>query len=374
VIRVLNVASSPHAVGGVEYLLVRTAAELDPGRFDVRYCNLFFEQSTLVSALRERGAQVIAIGGNGVLQLPRIFMALRREIARGEYDIVHTHMLHATIIGQSAAKAARAPVRIVTRHYTDQHLNPARRAADRFATRSATAVIAVSQAVKQNLLDAGVAEKRIRVIHNGVDLAALDAASAAGNLPWPDSWQDALLIACTGNFIGYKGHRVLLHAFQQIVRSRPDARLVLIGEGPEREALQRLAQSLGIAQSVVMPGVREDVPALLRHCRIYVQPSLVESFGIAAAEAMASRLPVVATRVGGLPELIAHRKTDAETGILVPPGDADALAKAVLALAADPARACEMGKAGRARVESEFTLQRHVARTEDVYEEAVSSR
>ncbi|HJQ38105.1 MAG TPA: glycosyltransferase [Thermoanaerobaculia bacterium] len=368
-IRILNVASSPHAIGGVEYLLVRTAAELDPKRFDVRYCNLFFDESTLVSALRERGAEVTAIGGSGVLQVPRIFFALKSEIARGEYDIVHTHMLHATILGQGAAAAARAPVRIVTRHYTDGHLSRARRTADRIATRSATIVIAVSQAVRQNLLDAGVADRRIRVIHNGVDLAALDAATVDGTLPWPEEWRDALLIACTGNFIAYKGHRVLLHAFQQIVRNRPDARLVLIGEGPEREALQQLANTLGIAQYVVMPGSREDVPALLRHCRLYVQPSLVESFGIAAAEAMASRLPVVAARVGGLPELV-----DDQSGVLVPPGDADALAKAVLALAADPSRACELGNAGRARVESEFTLQRHVARTAAVYEEAVSSR
>lgn len=367
-IRVLNVASSPHAVGGVEYLLVRTAAELDSQRFDVRYCNLFFEESTLVSALRERGAEVIAIGGSGFLHVPGIFRALRDEITKGAYDIVHTHMLHATIVGQSAAAAAHAPVRIVTRHYTDQHLTLARRTAERFATRRATIVIAVSQAVRRNLLDAGVRDERIRVIHNGVDLAALDSAPVAGTLPWPDAWNDALLIACTGNFIAYKGHRLLLHAFQEIVRSRPDARLVLIGEGPERAALQHLAARLGIADSVLMPGVREDVPALLRHCRIYVQPSLVESFGIAAAEAMASRLPVVATKVGGLPELVA----DGETGFLVEPGDPYALAKAVLALAADPARAVEMGKAGRARVESEFTLQRHVERTEAVYEEAVA--
>ncbi|MDQ3282510.1 MAG: glycosyltransferase [Acidobacteriota bacterium] len=368
--RVLNVASSPHALGGVEALLVRTAADFNPQRFAVAYCNLFFEQSSLVSALRDRGTDTWAIAGSGYAAVPRIVERLRRTIRRNAYGIVHTHMLHATILGQLAAIAARAPVRIVTRHYTDYHITPALRAAERFVTRRATRVIAVSDAVRRHLISVGVPADRIDVVYNGVDIAAIDACRLSGALPWPAEWRDAFLIVSVGNLIGYKDQETLLRAFARVHAQLPDARLVLIGEGGERPKLQDLAQQLGIGSLVAMPGHRTDIGALLRHCHVYVQPSLIESFGIAAAEAMAAQLPVVATRVGGLPELVV----DGTTGMLVEPRDAIAIAGAVLALARDRVRASEMGRAGRARVEREFTLRRNVEGTEAVYESALAAR
>jgi glycosyltransferase involved in cell wall biosynthesis len=367
VIRVLNVASSPHALGGVESLLVRSAGELDPAGFDVDYCNLFFPHSTLVAALEDRGVPVRTIGDRGVLGLPGVVGALRRAIRRGEYDIVHTHMLHATIAGQAAAASTRTPVRIVTRHYTDHHIAAPLRYAERFVTRRATRVIAVSEAVRRHLLAIGVPDARIRVVYNGIDVARGDACRLEGPLPWPAEWKDRLLIASVGNLIGYKGQRTLIEAFAKIRAGNPDARLVLIGEGPERAALEELAQRLGVAADVAMPGHRTDVPALLRHCRIYVQPSRIEAFGIAAAEAMAAGVPVVASNVEGLPELVQ----EGETGLLVPSRDTDSMAEAVLSLAADPGRARDMGAAGRNRIEREFTIQRHVAATADVYRDAI---
>jgi glycosyltransferase involved in cell wall biosynthesis len=368
VIRVLNVASSPHALGGVESLLVRSAGELDPRAFDVSYCNLFFAHSTLVAALEERGVAVLAIGGRGVLGLPAVIGTLRRVIQHGAYDIVHTHMLHATIAGQAAASTTRAPVRIVTRHYTDHHIAAPLRYAERFLTRRATRVIAVSEAVRRHLVAIGVPDSRIRVVYNGIDVAGGDACRLEGALPWPADWSGRLLIASVGNLIDYKGQRTLIQAFARIRAENRDARLVLIGEGPERGALEGLARRLGVAADVAMPGHRTDVPALLRHCRIYVQPSRIEAFGIAAAEAMAASVPVVASNVEGLPELVRQ----GETGLLVPSQDADSMAEAVLALAGDTGRAAAMGAAGRKRIEREFTIQRHVAATADVYREAIA--
>lgn len=362
--RVLHITSTPSAAGGAERLLLDVARHHDREAFSFSYCNLFFRESSFVDALREAGEDVTAIAGTRLHDLPRILARLVRHIRAVDADLVHTHMLHATLAGQLAAALARVPARVVTRHYTDDLLPAARRAAERFTLRRATHVIAVSEAVAENLRAAGLEQDRVSVVHNGVDIERFDAESArAADPPWPAAWHDALLVGSVGNLFPYKGYDVLLRAFAAVVKEEPRARLVIIGEGRERQMLTALARQLDLTQRVALVGRSASVPALLRRLSVYVQPSLSESFGIAAAEAMAARLPVIATTAGGLTELVGRDGA----GLLVPARDPAALAAAILRVLRDGDEARSLGEKGRARVQSNFSIALTVRQTEAVY-------
>jgi glycosyltransferase involved in cell wall biosynthesis len=164
-----------------------------------------------------------------------------------------------------------------------------------------------------------------------------------------------------------KGHAVLLAAWAESVKTMPNARLLLVGHGPERSRLEHTAAAITDA-AVTFSGFREDVTDSLAATTIYVQPSLAEGLGTSVLDAMAHALPVVASRVGGLPEAVVHD----ETGLLVPPDDPSALAAAILELLHDPARARAMGQAGRQRVEELFSLDRMVVGHLGVYRSVVN--
>lgn len=363
-LRVLHVTSTPSAAGGAERLLLDMVRHYDRDAFAFSYCNLFFEKSSFVDALRAAGEDVTVIPGMRFHSLPAVVTRLVRHLRRIRPDLVHTHMLHASVAGQFAAALARVPARLVTRHYTDDVLSAPRRAAERFVLRRATRVLSVSEAVAANLRAGGVDPGVISVVHNGIDLQRFDGESARVAVPpWPAEWADAIVIGSVGNLFAYKGYDVLLRAFAAVHRQEPRVRLVVIGEGRERAALTALAGELGVAAFVAFPGRSPDVPTLLRSLSLYVQPSLSESFGIAVAEAMAARLPVVATTAGGLPEVVA----DGETGLLVPPADSSALAGAILRLVRDGTTARMLGQRGRLRVEANFSIAITVREAEAIY-------
>jgi len=168
-----------------------------------------------------------------------------------------------------------------------------------------------------------------------------------------------------GQLTAEKGHAVLVRAWAEVVRQRPAARLVLVGDGPERARIEELARSLEVpGDSMVLTGFRDDVPSWLAGFDLYVQPSLEEGLGTSVLDAMACRLPVVASRAGGLPEAVV----DGETGVLVPRADAPALAQAMLELLAAPERCAFMGEAGRRRVEARFSVEAMVAGYLEVYQ------
>lgn len=366
-IRVLNVTSSPYATGGVETLLLHMADRYHSD-FDVRYCNLFFPQSTFIDALRDLGCMVTSIGAPNWIDLPATVLRLTAFLRRDRPDIVHSHMLHSTVVAQLAASIARVPVRIVSRHYTDsQHPPPLICSFEHRLARRAMRVIAVSNAIADELAAAGVDRGRISVVHNGIALDYVDRHIAANDVPWPKEWNDTLLLGTVGNLYRYKGHAELVEAFAIVAEERSDARLVIVGEGAERARLESLVREYGLRERVWLTGRQSNVPALLRRLKIYVHPSRAEPFGIAVLEAMAVGLPVVSTCVGGLPEVVA----DGTTGVLVSPNDPAGLAAAILRMAADYDSARAMGREGRARVERDFTIAASVEKTEAVYRSAI---
>jgi len=230
-------------------------------------------------------------------------------------------------------------------------------------------VIAVSRAVARDLRarpGLPVAADRLRVVYNGLDLARVQAAEplprAALGVP-----AGAPLVVCVGNLFPIKGQRLLISAFARLRQRLPAAHLLLVGEGPDRPALERLAAAHGQQEHVHFLGARADAPAILAASDVVAVPSLAEGLPLVPLEALALGKPVVATRAGGLPEIIAH----GVTGLLVPPRRPEALAAALLAVLTQPAYAAALAARGRAQVLARFTPTAMAAGVTRVYAEAL---
>ncbi len=220
--------------------------------------------------------------------------------------------------------------------------------------RTVDAVIAISDGVRAALVRAGVEPARIRVVPSGIDPRSLEAPPG-GRVALRSAWgvaNDEVLVLQLGALEGRKGHAVLLAAAARLAADGRPLRYVFCGAGGERRTLERAAAPLGDA--VVFAGFRPDVAACLAAADLVALPSLHEGLGVAALEAMAAGRPVVASRVGGLAEVVV----DGETGLLVTRGDPDSLAGAVARLARDPALRARLGAAGRARVLARYTASR----------------
>lgn len=235
---------------------------------------------------------------------------------------------------------------------------------DWLLARLATRTIAISEAVRGRLRRWPRAHDRCSVVPNGINLEgfvpSMDPGRVRGSLGLRPGDR---VIGTVGRLVPFKGQGDLLQAFARLHRNDPGIRLLVVGDGPERDALERQARELGIAGEAHFTGHREDVADLLAVMEVFVLPSVAEDFGRVLLEAMAMQRPVVATAAGGVPEVVEENVT----GLLVRPADPAAMADAISVLLGDPVRARAMGRAGRQRVEKHFTLRRHAELVEAVY-------
>ena len=271
-------------------------------------------------------------------------MALRR-LVRG-YDVVHFHTARAHAL---APVCGRRGVRLVVTRRMDYV--PAGGPYVRFLyNRAVDAVIAISEGVRDALLRVGVRPERIHVVPSGIVLGEPPPVDARARLrrEWGAGEEDVVVLL-VGALERRKGHATLLAAAELLAPSIPELRYVLCGRGSQEAALRAAARALDDA--VRFAGFRTDVGACLAAADVAVLPSLQEGLGVAALEAMAAAKPVLASRVGGLAEAVVH----GQTGLLVPPADAGALAAALARLARDPALRARLGAAGRTRVVAGYT-------------------
>lgn len=301
-------------------------------------------------------------------RLYRLFRALRPAI-------VHTRNL-AALECVLPAWAAGVPVRVHGEHGRDvEDLDGSRRKYQwlRRAYRPwVSHYIALSGDLAGYLRDkVHVPERRLSQIYNGVDTARF--RPAAGARPRPEGCPfepDAhWLVGTVGRMQAVKDQPTLARAFVRVLQQAPALRerlrLVMVGDGPLRAVVQAIVDEAGVAELCWLPGERSDVADVMRAMSCFVLPSLAEGISNTILEAMATGLPVVATRVGGNAELVAQGRT----GLVVPAADAEALAQALLTLARDPAAAAAIGRAGRADVEGQFSLQAMVANYQAVYDQ-----
>jgi glycosyltransferase involved in cell wall biosynthesis len=286
---------------------------------------------------------------------PIAFGEVVAYLSRTRPRILHTHLVHADVYGQLAGSLTRVPFRLSTKH----GFNEFREGrwfgfADRSVGSLAHVHIAISQGLAQYLAATeGFGEEEFEIVHYGI-AADGPAAPYAGGEP---------RLLCIGRLIPIKGHLVLLRALAQARARVPGVTLDIAGRGSLEPALKSYARERGLTDAVRFLGFVSPVQKAIEDSAIVVVPSLGEGFGMVALEAMERARPVIASAVGGLPEIV----TDGKTGLVVPSADADALAEAIAALAGDLARASEMGSLGRERALSEFTPEKCAARIEQLY-------
>jgi glycosyltransferase involved in cell wall biosynthesis len=372
-IRVLYVIGSLN-VGGSERHILHLVNGLDRARFEPMICCLY-QTGPLYPVAQAHGVPCCCLHmrrrGNSLLtvwHLARGAARLVRLMRQEQVTIVDAYLFLSYTLAIPCAWLAGVPVRIAQPRNLRTVKPPlvGRRLLERLVNRLVTRVVANAQAVAQDTMeDEGVPVHRMAVIYNGVAIPEESPGEGVRPPGWPAAKR---IILCVANLRHGKGHHDLLAAATQVLPRFPDVALVLVGEGALRAALEARVAHAGLRDRVHFLGQREDVPALLAAAKLFVLPSHEEGFPNALLEAMAHGLPVVATRVGGVPEAVVH----GETGLLVPPQDPAALAEALGALLRDPDLAQKMGRAGRERAASQFTLDRMVRETEALYAELLA--
>jgi len=291
---------------------------------------------------------------------PRAYRRLVATIRRQRPAIVHTHLVHADFLGLTAARLCRVPVLISTKHgFNSFRESRVFAGADRAVGRLASPHVAISEGLAQYLVATeGFREDTFTVIHYGIEPGP-EPPPYAGSTP---------RLLCIGRLVPIKGHDVLLRAFARAREAVPGLELALAGAGPLEAELRSRVGELDLASSVRFLGLVSPVGPELESAAIVVVPSLGEGFGMVALEAMERGRAVIASDVGGLPEIV----TDGETGLVVPRSDDAALAAAIVQLADDLPRAAAMGEAGRARALAAFGQESCTRRTVALYEAALA--
>jgi len=344
-------------ISGSEAHLLQLLPDLRDRGWDVRFLMLHEDEPgawEFAGELRRRGVQLDAVRLRADVD-PVAFAEVTAYLARVRPRILHTHLVHADVYGQLAGSLTRVPLRLSTKHgFNEFREGRWFGLADRSVGSLAHVHIAISRGLAQYLAEAeGFDEEEFEIVHYGISPNG-DATPYAGDEP---------RLLCVGRLIPIKGHLVLLRALAQARRRVPTVTLDVAGRGPLEPALKAYARELGLEDAVRFLGFVSPVEQAIERAAIVVVPSLGEGFGMVALEAMERARPVVASAVGGLPEIVS----DGETGLVVPPADADALADAIVSLARELERAAAMGRTGRERALALFTPERCVARIEELY-------
>jgi glycosyltransferase involved in cell wall biosynthesis len=350
-------------ISGSEAHLLQLLPDLRERGWDIRFLMLHEDEPGAWEFARELGARAVPLDA---IRLradvdPLAFGEVVTHLTRRRPAILHTHLVHADVYGQLAGTIARIPLRLSTKHgFNEFREGRFFGIADRSVGSLAHVHIAISQGLAHYLAETeGFDEQTFEIVHYGI---------AARNGVSPYASREPRLL-CIGRLIPIKGHLVLLRALAQARARLPSIVLDVAGRGPLEPALKSFARELGIADAVRFLGFVAPIQRAVEDSAIVVVPSLGEGFGMVALEAMERARPVISSAVGGLPEIVA----DGETGLVVEPGDAEALAEAIVVLAGDLDRAAAMGRAGRERALREFTPERSADRIEELYRAALGS-
>ncbi|MFO7867402.1 MAG: glycosyltransferase family 4 protein [Candidatus Aminicenantes bacterium] len=280
----------------------------------------------------------------------RAVFKLGRAMKKAGCLLVHSHDAHSAAVAAAAASRAKVPVRVVSRRVDF----PVRK---NFFTRkkyidNIDLVIAVSEEVKRVLSRGGIPEWKVRVIPSGVDYSPFEEEKDRNYLRRELNFsENNFLAGIVAHLADHKGHKYLIQAMRYLKEKAPAVKLVIVGEGPLQMELSRQVQEIHVDDMVFFMGFRDDVPRILASLDLFVLSSHKEGLGSSILDAMASRLPVVATQAGGIPEVVIHE----QTGLLVPPKNPERLAEAILRVYQDPGLARRLGENGYRMVHDKFS-------------------
>ncbi len=328
--------------GGAEKIVARCAIGLSRRKYAVQVAALQGRSQAMKNDLARAGIPAHDLGmpwKGDIRAVVRLARLLRQE----RIQILFTFMFHPTLLGRLIGWLSGVPIRVSSERTMAWEWT-GRRLLNRWTVGLATHVLAVSERVAEYAArEFRIPPDRLTTIWNGVDLDHFRPIRR-------DASAGAPVVGCTARLHPENDQATLLRAISTVGRRWPDVQLLLVGRGPEEERLKQLGEALGILAHIRFVGEQPDVAPFLQQMDLYVQPSVVAGMPNSVLEAMAAGLPVVATAVGGIPEVVV----EGETGLLVPPRDSAALANAMLKLLVDGGLAEAFGRAGRARVEAHF--------------------
>jgi glycosyltransferase involved in cell wall biosynthesis len=353
--------------GGAQEHVVNLVSRIDRERYDVSVCSL--SPGSAVRKLERAGIPVCVID---VPDDDRAIETVAAHLGAIRADVVHNHMYRAEIVGTQAAwRVAEAGL---PRPYVvgTVHSSRVRSEEDRAQVRRLTPrmdhLIAVSTSIVGKIAQEGRFGPPVSLIYNGVDLQRYDRQQPCCTLREEYGLPaEGPLVGVVARLEAEKGHLTLIDAWPGVLAEFPAATLLVVGEGSRCEALRAQAAELGISRSVVFTGRRDDVPAVTAALDVAVLPSYREAQGLTILEAMALSRPVVASNVGGIPEMIE----DGRTGLLVPPHDPAALAAAITRLLRDHPLADTLARAGHDLVHERFCVELMARAVETIYDESV---
>jgi glycosyltransferase involved in cell wall biosynthesis len=368
-LRVLSLArDAGEGMGGAEWLAYEFVRRLDPARFERYLCTTRKPEDYRVQraldeqrVLREAGVKVLCLDRRSSTSVPP-WTRLYRLMVREQIDLVHAHMPRASVPGSTLARLARVPVIVSHEHGSSLDGKHARPFLDRHVVaRMSTVILAVSEWDRRQLIEREqIPAERVRVFANGIPRLQDGGPASREDLGVP---ADLPLIGAIGRLYDQKGYDYLIRAVAQLKSRGRELRCVIAGVGPDEHKLKHLAAELGVGEEIRWIGHREDVPDVVRALDVAVLPSRWEGSPLALMEYMALGAPIVATAVGGVPELI----DDGVHGVLVPPHDPGSLAVAIERLLDDRGLATRLGAAAQDRQRAEHDLDTQVARLERLY-------
>jgi glycosyltransferase involved in cell wall biosynthesis len=372
-VRLLHLAED----GDTSGFFPQLATHHDRASFEMHFATLKPIAPWLARYMEAQGVPWVSLDCARRPAYPLGMLHFARYLRSQRIDVVHTHLFDPSVVGLLTASLRPGLVRLHTRHHSDYHTRINKTwhvRLDQLCTRLSDAVIAVSEHTAEHLREReGAPAHKVHVVRNGIDFARVRVsgpdAVARARLELAPTGTDLLVVPA--RLHAEKGHTYLFQALPALrQRARRPLTVCLAGSGSAEEGYRAQLQELGCADLVRFLGFRRDLPDLFAAADLVVLPSVAEAFGLAVAEALYLGCAVVATRAGGLPEIV----DDGRDGILVPPGDSGALAEAILSLLADPARRRAFGKQGHQKMASGYSFEAMVRGYETITRRLVEAQ
>lgn len=352
---------------GAESVVCSLARQLRAQGHETTVCILTRRErydDTIVAKCRDEGIPAFAVNCSGRLDWKAV-RSLRRLISAQEIDLVHAHNYKSNLYAWMATRGTGIPLVATCHNWTGSTASLRFYASlDRIVLRGFARIVAVSPGVREKLREAGIAEQRVSIIRNGIDVEVFRAAKAA----YPRETDSQITIGSVCRLVREKGVADLLHAAKSLLKRHRDLRFLIAGDGPDRGEFEALTAYLGITSKVSFLGFQSDMPAFYASIDIFTLPSYNEGLPVSALEAMAAGHAVVASRVGALPEVI-----DESCGSLVTAGDREALGRSLENLIDHPELIKEQGANGRLRVGQRFDAREMARQYAEVYESALQT-
>lgn len=350
-------------IGGAEKVVLSLATGLSKERFNVYVCSLT-KRGLIFEEMEAAGVKVYSLGMRNIFDFFKIFKLIR-ILKSQNIQILHSHLFHANILARIVGKLVGVPIIISTEHIMGLE-GRLRLFLNRLTSIFVDRFVAVSFGVENFLVNrVGISSYKITVIQNGIDSNKFNF----DNLNKENRKKEFGFVA-SDKIVGtiarihkQKGHIYLLQAAKEVIEKIPEAKFLIVGDGPLKKNMEKLSKDLKIAKNVIFLGFCKDIPSIMSILDILVLPSLWEGLPITILEAMAMKKPVIATRVGGTLEVVENDLT----GVLVEPKDCHSLSQAIIRLLRNVPLMDRLGKAGYTKVTEYFNIARMLKKTEDLY-------